>query len=211
MNDIIFYTTEISMMEFDTNIYRFIRLNKTKDNGTFKTVISVADSIVLGIIPFLLLIYFNSRIHGCIKIQRDFIRESTSCSKTLLPDKQVETRKKDIKIIKNEIKIALTFIAMVTAFLCCHSVKLLFSLISAGLYHKFYEESEEWFILMDYIGLLLIVVKSTINVFFYGLYGKKFREESYEAMNDLFCNKFKRHTSIEPSSELKPINIKNDN
>merc|ERR1712136_401916 len=112
--------------------------------------------------------------------------------------------------IKNEIKIALTFIAMATAFLCCHSVKLLFSLISASKHHKNYEDSEEWFILMDYIGLLLIVVKSTINVFCYGLYGKKFREESKQAMTDLFCYKAKHHDSIEPSKDSKFINIKND-
>ena len=71
-------------------------LNKAKDNGTFKKVISIADSVVLGIIPFLLLIYFNSRIHGCIQTQREVLRGSTTSSQPLLPDKEVETRKKDI-------------------------------------------------------------------------------------------------------------------
>ena len=184
-------------------------LHKDKDHGTFRTAISVADSIVLGIIPFLLLIFLNSRIHCCIKQQREYIRVSTLSGEPLLPDKEVEIRKKEIKIRKNEIKMALTFIAIVAAFLCCHSVKLLFSLIAASNYEKYYEHSERWFILMEYIGLLLIVVKSTLNVFFYGLFGKKFREESRKVMDDLFSCKFNRHDSNEPSKKSNAINKKN--
>ena len=186
-------------------------LNKKDDNGTFKTVISVADSIVLGFIPFLSLIFFNSRIHCCIKIQRRLISkypDSTMSCEPLLQDKEVEIRKKEIKIRNNEIKMALTFIAIVAAFLCCHSVKLLFSLISASKPESHYEHSEEWYILMEYNGLLLIVVKSTLNVFLYGLYGKKFREESCEVMTNLFPCKFNRHDSNETSEELKCVRKK---
>ena len=104
------------------------------DRGTFKTIVAIADSIVLGIIPVLLLISYNTRIHSCIKsVKRDIknikdIQERES-TKTLLDGKDNEIRKNEIKIRKDEIRMAFSFITIVAAFLCCYSVKLLFSLI----------------------------------------------------------------------------------
>ena len=172
---------------------------KEEDEGTFRTIIAVADSVVLGIVPALLLISFNSKIHCCIQCQRKYIRGS---NQPLLEKDGVEIRMRDIKIWKNEVRMALSFIAIVVAFLSCYSIKLLYSLLSAWSYKEFYDNSKRWFIVMEYIGLLLIVVNSTLNILLYGLFGKKFRKEVYELMTDLFLCKHKCNSSSSPSEEV---------
>ena len=193
-----------------------------QDIGTFKTIIAIADSVVLGIIPVLLLISLNSRIHSCIQcVKKDILKDieqdkdRTTSNQPLLKDEGVEIRKKISKdernrIRKDEIKMALSFITIVAAFLCCYSVKLLFSLISASNYKSFYEDSKPWYIIMEYLGLLLIVVNSTINILLYGLWGKQFRKEAYQVMTQLLTCKFEKESKNQIEFKLELISKESD-
>ena len=63
---------------------------------------------------------------------------------------------------------------------------------------------------MEYLGLLLIVVNSTINILLYGLWGKQFRKEAYQVMTQLLTCKFEKESKNQIEFKLELISKESD-
>ena len=147
------------------------RRETEKDEGIFRRAISISDCIVLGIMPFLLLIYFNTRIYLCVRKQRERISAVSAESST-------ENMKIENRIRKNEIRMAISFMAIVAVFFVCYSVNLIFGIISAHYYPSRYEPAAIWFFILRDLGQLLMVVNSSVNIILYGFIGRNFRVDA---------------------------------
>ena len=169
-------------------------LDTEEDNGIFIRATSYSDCFVLGIIPFLLLIYFNTRTSLCVKKQRERIRDLSISS--------TESKKIEIRILKNEIMMAICFMVIVTVFLICYAVNLIYGIISASAYMDNYETPQRWFFIMRDVGRLLIIVNSSVNILLYGFVVRTFREEIMETIQNQCLNRKSRSSGNQRTAML---------
>ena len=176
-----------------TILDRNILFNNETSNGIFRTVIATTDCLVLGLVPFVLLIFFNASIYGFVRKQRQKIGPRINMS---IENQQVEDR---IRI--NEIRMAVSFITIVAVFFICHSVWLVSSVIGAIFDWKalnktchtneqtkgFCEEIiSPWYIKLTYASRLLMVINSAVNILLYGVVWNQFREEARDMLMEIF-------------------------
>ena len=156
----------------------------------FKTTSYAIDCIFLGIIPFLLLIYFNASIYIFVRKQRKMITEHKSTSN--------ENTKIENRSIKRQIRMGISFIIIVVVFAGCYGPWTVFSIINS-IYHFKYKvcentnslswicsvNKEPWYVRMKHFGHLLTIVNSSVNVLIYGMVWSQFREETVEMLQQL--------------------------
>ena len=161
-----------------------------KNEGTFRITTSVADCIFMGILPFGLLIFLNAWIYIHAKQERKIVSSCSGSGKI--------TEATDNTIRMQEIRIAMTFISIVICFLTCYSLWLVHAIITAISYWKYDEcqnsqethpicnaASSKGFIAMEYIGHLLIIINSSVNILLYGLSWDEFQEAAKELIVEI--------------------------
>ena len=170
-----------------------VREQKVYHNSEFRTVVAVADSFALGLVPLVLLMYFNISIFIMVQKEKNIISKTTDVP--LNPKDGMKTDSEDIKM-------ALVLMAIVGVFIFCY----LFWLLHAILYaiwciecnlHQEKEndfcniQNEGYYLFFDYGGRVLITLNSSVNVFLYGIIQRKFRKE----VKEVFANSWKSLTT----------------
>ena len=183
-----------------------------------------AKLIVTGIIPFVLLIFFNTYIYKAIKknVSR---RQRLTSSGSSAPAAQrlLSTQQSDQSIAlgttvkstscsvkrKDEENLSMVFVGIVTIFLLCHSLKIVLNFYD-GIFGKVGATS--WNRIGGYFSNFLIVLNSAINMIIYCILNRKFRNHFLNAMRNMLpCFKKcmegssqQNHVPTVTKSELQP-------
>ena len=183
---------------FDGYNETFRSMKLQENEGVFRMITSLADCIVMGLVPFCLLIFFNAWIYMFVKKQRKIVSRTSG---TTTISQQIDNR-----IRTHEIRMAISFISIVMVFVTCYSIWLVYATITAIHYWKYREclnpkethaicdvTSKLGYISMEYIGHLLITINSSVNILLYGSNWNQFQEEAKELIIQIYpCIKSKK-------------------
>ena len=163
-------------------------------SGIFRMATSLADCIVMGVIPISLLIYFNFRTYIFIRKQRKYIQENFTVHQSRPEDCSQRIR-------RQEIRMAITFAVVGIMFVISYVSWLTYATINA--YHATMFKKcqvmmdptqipaicditkQYWYILLQYLGPLMLTFNSSINVLIYGSTWNQFRERAKELIKDI--------------------------
>ena len=163
-------------------------------SGIFRMATSLADCIVMGVIPISLLIYFNFRTYIFIRKQRKYIQENFTFQRSRPEDCSQRIR-------RQEIRMAITFAVVGIMFVISYVSWLTYATINA--YHATMFKKcqvmmdptqipaicditkQYWYILLQYLGPLMLTFNSSINVLIYGSTWNQFRERAKELIKDI--------------------------
>ena len=181
-----------------------------------------ARLFISGILPFSLLIFFNTIIYKAVKkstnrrrrlsshvnldTQRSIIRQqiqengSDECERNVIRLRQVGRRKSIFTKRIDEENLSMVFVVIVTAFLLCHSLKFILNF-----YEGFLEEvgrNQETRIAGCFSNFL-VVLNSSINTIIYCIMNTKFRNHFLDAIKWMLpCVKKPESKPILPSQSL---------
>ena len=169
--------------------------------------------IVSGVVPFALLIYFNTTIYKAIKknvnlrrrltLSRPIISRLTSvqsldiestgnCSLATSPGSLVLT-KGNTMTTKTEDNLSMVFVVIVTVFLCCNSMKFVLNFYDGFLGKIGATRGSR---IAASISNLLIVLNSSMNMVIYCIMNAKFRGHFLETLSNMLP-RIKTHKRIE--------------
>ena len=173
-------------------VFPYLRESKLSDsNTTFINFVSWCDLLFRGVIPVILLIFFNLNVYQFIK-KENFVINKTLDTITNQKAKQ------------QEIKMARTLLAIVVAFILCYAPWYVPTIInSLEKFESICPTSEDdiplttispicccqytlWYFVFEYIGNVLITLNSSINVLLYGFTGEQFRKEAKSMIINTF-------------------------
>ena len=160
-------------------------------NSSFRTAIAITDSIVLGLLPLLSLIYFNITIYKTVKKERKIV--SRIIEVPLNPKYPIN--KNSNGITNEDLKMAIVLMAIVGVFIFCYLFWLLHAIIYAiwsircNLHQVLKDDfckvqDEGWYLFFDYGGRILITLNSSVNVLLYGTIRKNFRRKTKEVLSE---------------------------
>ena len=183
--------TSIERGQKDGNWKSIVQQQSLYHDSSFRTVIAITDSIVLGLVPLLLLIYFNMTIYKTVKKERKII--SGIIEIPLNPKYPIN--KNTNGITNDDIKMAIVLMAIVGVFICCYLFWLLHAILYAiwcircNLHQILIDDfckvqDEGWYLFLDYGGRILITLNSSVNVLLYGIIQKNFRKETKEVLSE---------------------------
>ena len=186
-----------------------------------------AKLIITGIVPFVLLIFFNTYIFRAIKKVANRRKRLTSAAPAAphqpLSTEQPNDRNKTMSIglgvtpssrpahsstkRKDEENLSMVFVAIVTIFLFCHSLKIALNLYD-GITGKV--GATRWNRIGGYFSNFLIVLNSAINMVVYCILNRKFRNyflKAIEGTSPCFqkCAKRSEHTEEAMAPDTKPL------
>ena len=157
--------------------------------------------IVSGVIPFVLLTYFNIEIFRAIKknnrlrrrltlsqpLSRLLSVQSAGCesldsgfsnvTNSISTASSIASRKR-----QEEDNLAMVFVVMVVAFLFCNSLKFGLNFYD-GIVGK--EMAEEWYRIISCFSNLLVLINSSMNMIIYCIMNLKFRKHLIELMKNI--------------------------
>ena len=163
-------------------------------SSIFRMATSLADCMVMGVVPIFLLIYFNFRTYIFIRKQRKYIQESSTFYGSRPEDCSQRIR-------RQEIRMAITFAVVGIMFVISYISWLTYATINA--YHATMFKKcqaiidhtqvpgicditkQYWYILLQYLGPLMLTFNSSINVLIYGSTWNQFREGAKELIKDI--------------------------
>ena len=158
-------------------------------NSSFRTVVAITDSIVLGFVPLVILTYLNFSIYRMVRKEKKNI--SRVIDVPLNPKTQDE--RKFNGVTSDDIKMAVVLMAIVAVFIFCYLFWLLHAILYAIWCTKCNLEPKQdsfcsiqyegFYYFFDYGGRILITFNSSINVLLYGIIQKNFRKEMKEVLS----------------------------
>lgn len=169
-----------------------------KNEDYLKYYMFVTRLIISGIVPFVLLTYFNIEIFRAIKknnrlrrrltlsqpLSRLMSVQSAGCesldsgfsnvTNSLSTASSIASRKR-----QEEDNLAMVFVVMVVAFLFCNSLKFGLNFYD-GIVGK--DKAEEWYRIISSFSNLLVLINSSMNMVIYCILNMKFRRHLIELM-----------------------------
>jgi hypothetical protein len=169
-------------------VFPYLRKSKLLANNTFFiNIVSWCDLLFRGVIPVILLIFFNLSVYQIIKKENLVIHKTLDTSD-------------DHKVKHQETKMARTLLAIVIAFIFCYMPWYVPTIIYS--LEKFDSICPDvptttispicccqytlWYFLFEYLGNVLITLNSSINVLLYGFTAEKFRNEAKSMIMNAF-------------------------
>ena len=156
-----------------------------------------AKLMVTGVIPFVLLIFFNTYIYKAIKKNTSRRQRLTSAGPSAAPQRVISTQQSNPSIglgitgkkpmststkRKDEENLSMVFVAIVTIFLLCHSLKIGLNFYD-GLFGKVGATSANR--IAGYFSNFLIVINSAINMIIYCILNRKFRNHFLSTIENM--------------------------
>ena len=160
-----------------------------------------AKLMVTGVIPFVLLIFFNTYIYKAIKKNASRRQRLTSAGPSSAPQRLISTQQSNpshnasigLGITgrqpmststkrKDEENLSMVFVGIVTIFLLCHSLKIGLNFYD-GLFGKVGATSANR--IAGYFSNFLIVLNSAINMIIYCILNRKFRNHFLNTIENM--------------------------
>ena len=176
-----------------SDVCPFVKETNWTQNEIFVNYLFWSDFILRGILPLILLIFFNLNIFFFIKRENKTIHQSLGTS-----------HENNAKL--QEIKMAKIFLSIVSAFIVCYAFWYVPKIIKA--FDKLLCEDSSsmdtddgvpysvccydqmiWYHIIEYVGNILITLNSSINLVLYGLTGETFKKDAKDVLNDFVHTK----------------------
>ena len=168
--------------------------------------------MISGIIPFVVLIYFNIEILRAIKKNNRLRRrlavaqplsrlvsvQSTRCESLdsgpiKVTNSMLTATSKQEQKRQQEDNLAKLFVVMVVAFLCCNSLKFALNFYDGiNVKHKV----EEWYRIISFFSNILVLINSSMNMGIYCIMNIKFRKDLIELCKSFMPTKQAHRSSI---------------
>ena len=98
------------------NWYSIVQEQDVYHESDFRTVVAITDSFVLGLIPLLLLMFFNISIFIMVQREKKIISKTTD-----IPlDPKDRSKNKNRKADAEDVKMAMVLMAIVGVFIFCY-------------------------------------------------------------------------------------------
>ena len=192
------------MLSYENDSSYIAALDRTilgKNEDYLKYYMFLTRLIVSGVIPFVLLTYFNIEIFRAIKknnrlrrrltlsqpLSRLLSVQSAGCesldsgfsnvTNSISTASSIASRKR-----QEEDNLAMVFVVMVVAFLFCNSLKFGLNFYD-GIVGK--EMAEEWYRIISCFSNLLVLINSSMNMIIYCIMNLKFRKHLIELMKNI--------------------------
>nr|XP_040571530.1 FMRFamide receptor-like isoform X2 [Lepeophtheirus salmonis] len=130
--------------------------------------------MVIGIVPFFLLIYFNYKIYQDVK-DRNITRQRRTSTHTSSANQQTRRKQED--------NLAIVFMGIVLVFLVCHFPRLFLSMYECIVIREAFICQKKglhsfpvWLLLTSGFSHVLLVINSSVNMFLYIFLNESFRK-----------------------------------
>nr|XP_040563744.1 G-protein coupled receptor daf-37-like [Lepeophtheirus salmonis] len=167
--------------------------------------------LILGIVPFVALVFFNTKIYNDIQVRRrhrcpKFVKRNSDTIEN--PPKGICTSSPpNANRRKHEDNLATVFLGIVGVFLICHIPRIVLSLHETVVIHDILQCDQMnagnympyWVYILTYISHLLLVVNSSVNSIIYCGLSSRFRKQLLRFLghySEKFGFKFQKSSNI---------------